>query len=467
MIYNKSIKDMKKIFFAFFIMLFVSNIAFASESQNVWGHAWSDNIGWISFNCDNVRNGTNDCSGSDYGVNIKTGGCFEGYAWSDNLGWISFDQTKTDAPPTDETTGDCLAEAYEDSVSGTTKIKGWARVLSGKDSDTDGFDGWIKFNGTNIDTGINNNSPREFTGYAWGDVVNGWIQLSNNAKNFAVYTNYTSTLKPQPPTDLNANLGGQCQYNITFSWKYNPPLNTTMPQTCYEIEFSNGKTIKTEGIANSISRSMLSSDFGFAYNTNYTFKVRTTADINNCNASLDKWSDWSGDFSFKSHREYPYPIFTFDPEDFNLEDLVKFDNTTDDKNNYSWQWTLEKQENENGPFLPAIENTDYQYDVCGVGTSGSVPTQIPCSSISKSPLLKFKNLYNYAITLSATDSSDPNDVLVCSYTLEKRPAFEKYEDCDPNNLGPCIDIFSGSMAKFGAKILSIFLRPLKGLDFWR
>jgi len=64
------------------------------------GWAWSENFGWISFNC---KTGGDDpinicCSQepppefcSDYSVTVATStGEFDGYAWSGNIGWISF-----------------------------------------------------------------------------------------------------------------------------------------------------------------------------------------------------------------------------------------------------------------------------------------------------------------------------------------------------------------------------------------
>jgi len=43
----------------------------ASEDDNMSGYAWSDNIGWISFNCQDGGPVQNDiCSTSDYGVGI-------------------------------------------------------------------------------------------------------------------------------------------------------------------------------------------------------------------------------------------------------------------------------------------------------------------------------------------------------------------------------------------------------------
>src|SRR4030065_362935 len=58
----------------------------AGSDDNIAGYAWSENIGWISFNC--INQGT--CATSNYGVTINSGGDFSGYAWSENVGWINF-----------------------------------------------------------------------------------------------------------------------------------------------------------------------------------------------------------------------------------------------------------------------------------------------------------------------------------------------------------------------------------------
>ncbi len=94
-------------------------------------------IGWISFNssdCDTDGNGFTDsgaCGGNnsttvarDYGVNIDTGtGNFSGKAWSENIGWISFDSTDLANCPS----GACNAQV--DLTTG--KVTGWARALAG------------------------------------------------------------------------------------------------------------------------------------------------------------------------------------------------------------------------------------------------------------------------------------------------------------------------------------------------
>ena len=68
---------------------YVSNDGYGDLS----GYAWSDAIGWISFNCADPG----VCAQSNYKVTIDASGYFHGWAWNDNVGWISFncDQPET------------------------------------------------------------------------------------------------------------------------------------------------------------------------------------------------------------------------------------------------------------------------------------------------------------------------------------------------------------------------------------
>jgi len=133
----------------------------ASATDNVSGYAWSENIGWISFNCTNE---TPPCSGTNYGVNIdQFTGNFSGYAWSENIGWIDF------AP----------AGPYPAAPNNAAKlgsdglVTGWARALS---ADGLGWDGWIKMNPSG---GVKLNAAKNgLEGYAWGSDVVGWIDFS-------------------------------------------------------------------------------------------------------------------------------------------------------------------------------------------------------------------------------------------------------------------------------------------------
>ena len=190
----------------FFIILIISFLAagfigvketMAGASDNVWGWAWSENIGWISFNstnCDSNSNGTTDninysqCpigqTSADYGVNINTtNGLFSGYAWSENIGWISFNSSELTGCPS----GTCEARTdFINCPGNLCPVSGWARVLSPiGNSNAGGWDGWIKLNGANYGVSINKNtSPYEFNGWAWGgddndnEAVVGWISFN-------------------------------------------------------------------------------------------------------------------------------------------------------------------------------------------------------------------------------------------------------------------------------------------------
>lgn len=65
-----------------------NEIVNAGAGDSMSGFAWSDNIGWLSFNCTDVG----VCGTKDYGVNIDSLGNVSGNAWSDNIGWVSFNR---------------------------------------------------------------------------------------------------------------------------------------------------------------------------------------------------------------------------------------------------------------------------------------------------------------------------------------------------------------------------------------
>ncbi|MCK4386614.1 MAG: hypothetical protein KAV41_00820 [Candidatus Pacebacteria bacterium] len=140
----------------------------AGSEHNVSGYAWSDNIGWISFNC--LDAGT--CGTANYGVNIAINGNMSGYAWSDNIGWISFNESDLSGCPIPND-DECKAK-----LTGS-HLSGWAKALAGEEA-ADGWDGWIslgKQTGETIDYGVDLVGDN-FEGYAWGDEVVGWIQFN-------------------------------------------------------------------------------------------------------------------------------------------------------------------------------------------------------------------------------------------------------------------------------------------------
>jgi hypothetical protein len=59
------------------------------NDNELLGYAWSENLGWISLNCQN----DNSCGTSNFGVRNNSEGNLSGYAWGENIGWINFAPT--------------------------------------------------------------------------------------------------------------------------------------------------------------------------------------------------------------------------------------------------------------------------------------------------------------------------------------------------------------------------------------
>jgi len=165
----------------------------ADSDDNVSGWAWSENVGWISFNCSNPE--ISECGSSNYGVNIDpVTGELSGYAYYDiddpstgvhETGWISFNRADTGTPPMPPFNG---TEDFIAKVDDHNKIKGWARALSACDSipctssgpcsNCGGWDGWIRFDhGKPGEVYIDENG--DFHGWAWSDKVIGWISFNS------------------------------------------------------------------------------------------------------------------------------------------------------------------------------------------------------------------------------------------------------------------------------------------------
>jgi hypothetical protein len=90
----------------------------AAAGDNVSGYAWSENTGWLSFNCTD----TSSCGSSNYGVNVDSvSGNLSGHAWSEHIGWISFDA---------EDVAGCPGGTCQPRLSGGS-LFGWARALIG------------------------------------------------------------------------------------------------------------------------------------------------------------------------------------------------------------------------------------------------------------------------------------------------------------------------------------------------
>ena len=171
------------VFFAAGAFYFYANAAPLSwtsppSSVEMHGYAWSDNIGWISFNCDNH----DAASCTSYGVTIDSAdGSLDGYAWSDNIGWIQFGGLSGFPEGSN-------GNAYIDHSGSDIYIYGWARALAYGD----GWDGWISFNCDDLAGGCASNPDygskvieRPTEGgfstsepYVWGGDVIGWVTMA-------------------------------------------------------------------------------------------------------------------------------------------------------------------------------------------------------------------------------------------------------------------------------------------------
>jgi hypothetical protein len=268
--------------------------------SNVSGWAWSNTIGWISFSradCDpdgdeysvGVPQG---CPGTAlipvfipyYGVNIVPVGPisqFTGYAWSEHIGWISFDLPLGSNPPS---WPNIVATLYPEP---DNDVLGWARACAGAEDtlncsgganpNSGGWDGWIKMQNEDtlsdedikykvwLDT--NTGPPYEFRGWAWGSDVVGWISWNvrncdvdgdgqyegaaegapTNCPSSGTAYDYKVLYQPPPPSpptaeslsvDPSVVCGKAAGCRMRFKWEFKDP-DIGDSQSAYQIQVDN------------------------------------------------------------------------------------------------------------------------------------------------------------------------------------------------------------------------------------
>ena len=184
------------------------------------GYGWSENVGWMSFtsrNCDGNDNGTYEGSAESpaasagcpstgtvykYGLTIQADETIAGYAWSEHIGWISFDDDDTSNCPTGGTT--CQPRIENDE--GVKKMKGWAKALSADSAQ--GWDGWISLgtqSGGSVTYGAIE-SDDTLSGYPWGSDVVGWTYLDLGLDNDVTFLSCGASAGQTFTSVPNANL---------------------------------------------------------------------------------------------------------------------------------------------------------------------------------------------------------------------------------------------------------------------
>ncbi len=195
------------------------------------------NFGWVStnsLNCDSNGDGLSEgivgcpVSGSpvaQYGLAIPLSGVISGYAWSENIGWISFNAADVVGCPVPDPVSGCSATSHG---SGNF-LTGWARIISmcdGSDADNicsagevnanaGGWKGWIKLSGTINDGsgtayGVTiNSSTHALEGYALSASPEGAFELG--------WLNFNSQSGSAIVNVPTATLSASAQYITLFS----------------------------------------------------------------------------------------------------------------------------------------------------------------------------------------------------------------------------------------------------------
>lgn len=154
------------------VLLLLPLGSFAQQGQQdntVSGYAWSETIGWVSM------------SGDGYGVEAEASGLLKGYAWSEHIGWVSFNAGDVSGCPSG---GNCQPRINSE----TGAVTGWARALAGDDSQSGGWNGWIRLGGNDTQANVAVNSDTcAWSGYAFGggdsleSGVIGWLSFAGDS----------------------------------------------------------------------------------------------------------------------------------------------------------------------------------------------------------------------------------------------------------------------------------------------
>ncbi|MBU6415250.1 fibronectin type III domain-containing protein [Patescibacteria group bacterium] len=150
---------------------FVAVVPSAVHAGNISGWAWSDmpngsdelktfgqvgrGAGWIEF-----------APAMGPGVTVDPSGNFSGYAWSERIGWVSFNASETSS---------CGSNATLNKLTGA--VTGFAKALGGNDSQAGGWDGCIKMDPGVFGSGVSVDASCNYRGWAWGGPIIGWVQF--------------------------------------------------------------------------------------------------------------------------------------------------------------------------------------------------------------------------------------------------------------------------------------------------
>jgi len=207
---------------AIFFLTFIFASAVKTNAASITGWLWggtenpSDGlingnetgVGWISVN--------NSSGGGAIAYNVDipaTNGNLSGYAWSENIGWVSFNSVDLSGCPS----GTCSARRAGDNLEGWARIKG----IMDAGANAGGWLGWISLKGSNYGVSV---SGSNLAGYAWSDEL-GWIDFSRT--NFPLPPSITLSANP---ITINVDTN-PLQQNTTLTWSVTDATSCTASST--------------------------------------------------------------------------------------------------------------------------------------------------------------------------------------------------------------------------------------------
>jgi hypothetical protein len=285
----------------------ISGPGFACARHNIWGWAWSDNIGWLSFSCEN-ENEVGE--GFDYGVDIFLGETknMSGYAWSENVGWIDL----SPLGPYPDTPNYSTTVDLE-----TGGISGWARALSYGGS----WDGWISMSGDNYGVSVDFDEG-ELSGFAWSDEVIGWLSFNCANEGVCGTVDYKvlTSFSPAPSiTNLTNEFPAPCSQSRipTFSWE----TDAELPYD-YEIRLCGNSDCTDPGDPLVLELVESTSSTSWAPACVYTCSTSPYNNISfgggtyygqvRARNTGGRWSGWSASGFTTHNHAYPYADFLCD-----------------------------------------------------------------------------------------------------------------------------------------------------------
>jgi len=257
------------------VIFWFSKTVSAQSAGNTSGYAWSEQAGWISFNCDqSLAGGQNTCGSVDYGVLVGDSS-LSGYAWSEVLGWISFNCDQS------------LAGGQNTCGSVDYKVENQDGALSGYAWSEQA--GWISFK-DNSDSALYqvsiDSQTGVFSGYAWSEAL-GWISFNCadtgtcGIIDYSVKTAWRGTLG-QLATP--GNVSHTSNQTNSINWVWDAVLNATG----YEIYLEEFGVYNPVGVSNSASFTLDTLSDGttvLSANTKYFIKVKAIDSSGNYNDS--------------------------------------------------------------------------------------------------------------------------------------------------------------------------------------